>query len=247
MREETGLIQEALQFEKNRVVDKAENKVDSNSFHFWVARNNLFRSVLFVPPHLEDSSNRVLATLFDSSGEEINTISAEFPRAEVGMLELEHLMHRCKLESGIQHGHLAVSLGGRGVPFVRLLGDSSSSIMGAPEMFDSTGSAFFPLIFSDVRHSYLTIINTSSESGVLAVRLFVGKRSPEILCSVPARGSKIINLGMEFPDFVSLHSEREQRCYVRVRSRAAGKVGVQLIECDQLDESGVGCNFFSVS
>ncbi len=246
-------LQGALQFggveiDSNRIPKSSPtNCMDSCSHHFWVATGHSYTSLLVVPPSADLRPRRVLASIFDSSGEEINTISAEFPAGAVGTLELDNFMHRCKPQNGMQHGHLVVTTNPGSDPFLRLLSEGSSSIMAPTNCLDSNSASFFPIIISDVRHPYICLVNSSSEPVSVAIRLFVGKRSPEILSTVPALGSRVVSLALEFPGFIVPHSEREQRCYIRVRARTAGQVSAQIVEIDRLDESGARAQVSSVS
>lgn len=207
------------------------------SAQFWVSSSPFFETVLFLSPGLAPqdaeaasiSSVNYSVKLYDADGALVNEIAYQVAPTQVGILELHTLMEAVKYESGIKHGWVDVVSECPSKIYCRLHARSVATLMGELHSIGSQQRVCFPLSLGQHRSSYLAVVNFSKETSAVRCKLFVGKRSPEILLSIPGSGSRLISLDAEFPEYKEL-TESIVQGYVRVSPRSDSPFGVQLIE-----------------
>jgi hypothetical protein len=76
------------------------------------------------------------------------------------------------------------------------------------------------------------LLNRSEGAGIVKVRLFLGKRSPECFVEVPARGARLVSLAAEFgvasggeslPGYLRVSTKGDQVFGVQFLSRSGSR------------------------
>lgn len=197
--------------------------------HLWASTSPFFRSVLLVSPASIGSSNTELI-IHDADGAIVNKASYQFEGCKVGIIELGELLQGCKPSCGIVQGYVVARTIGSAKHLHRLVSDDSACIMGSTHLIDSDRSAFFPITIAEDRSSLVVLVNTGNEAATATVRLISGKRTPETIVDIPARGARTLSINVEFGDYITAKGEDEVLAYLRVRTRATHELGVQLLE-----------------
>lgn len=197
--------------------------------HLWVSASPYFESVLLIAADPDRGGGSVQLSLFDASGEPVNEVEVQYPADAPYLLALEPLMGDCKLESGIRHGHLVVEHDESVVVLHRLQAKESAVLQGPPALVTEAAATFFPIIMAPDICSFLCAINLDQQDQRLRCRLFIGNRSPDVVVSVPARGSSLVMLEQSFLEFVPRAGESRVHAYVRLSTKS-GRLGVSLLE-----------------
>ncbi len=207
----------------------AASAAQSNSKHFWISTFPFFETTLFLVPPPAPIATTFLSRidLFDADGMLINQVTLEVPAQNVYVVELDPLLGPCKLEQGIKHAHMVVST--PGAAYCRVQGRENGSLLGEPALVNATRATFFPLTFELGRSNLLCVINRNEYEASLRGRLFVGRRSPEIGWTIPAKASRVFNIETQFSEFIEIEEDQLVRGYVRLSTKA-GDIGVQLVE-----------------
>lgn len=205
--------------------------------HFWVAAGPFFTTTLFVVPpsplFLQDTESKNFPStirIFDSDGKPVNEVIVQFPANQVGILELDTLMSGCGLESGLQHGHLSITSTPGARHFCRMNTAEEGTLLSEPMRVRRGCGAFMPVTFSSNRTSMLCFINYGDKETSVRCRLFCGKRAPETICTLPPRGSRVLNVEAEFPGMTAVAAGKEVSAYLRFGTQSESDVGVQLLE-----------------
>ncbi|MDC0358234.1 hypothetical protein OAO01_05400 [Oligoflexia bacterium] len=204
--------------------------------HFWVCSFPFFETTLFIlPPVCSEESSctstfESLVSFFDADGSLINEVSVVVPKAEIGVLEVDQCMGSCKLEGGLKHGHIVVTSAPGSKHFCRMHTGEGAALLGEPTVLQKEQSNFFPLTFSEEKSSFLCVVNHGEEEAHLKCRLFLGKRTPDFSCSVPAFGSRVFNVESEFSEYTDISEGQLIQAYLRLSSRGSQPVGVLLVE-----------------
>ena len=215
--------------------------------------------MLFLCPQLDESqveSPPALIRLFDCDGGLVNELEMGSAGGNPAGIELDPLLERCKLESGLRHGHLMVEHAPEIRPVCRLQNRAGAVISGASLPITQAHAMFSPVCLSPERSSLVTLVNYGAVEAQVRVRLMFSSRSPDVIYSVPPFGAKVVCLEQEFFDVLvsgfgkpagkksepkEEKPERtfpETRAYVRVSVRNEQHVGVQLIESMARGEQG---------
>lgn len=232
--------------------DSSQNlqKVSKFISHYWVASSPFFETSLFFSTAVNtaqisntpDQGPRPAiynVVLYDCDGDIVNELKYEASPTEVGILELHNLMEGMKYESGLKHGWVHVESEVPGKAVCRIHARSSACLMGELMQIGPTQRAFFPIRFGEQRTSYIAVVNYSKEPSAVRCKLFIGKRSPEILHAIPPGGARLINLESEFPEYKESAGSLMMG-YVRVSPRNDTPFGIQLIErCEGSKEEGL--------
>lgn len=172
--------------------------------HFWVAADPLFSTTLFVAPPpggsvQPNAQPRTTTALevYDVDGTKINSVEVEFPSTEVGVVQLEPFLGGLKMQSGVRHGHLAVSSPSGSRQLCRHALQQHVSIIQEPMVVRSRESCFVPLVIGGQRQHMVALVNAGHESAQISLRLFYAQRSPEWNLTVPAHGSRLVVLESE--------------------------------------------------
>ena len=198
-----------------------------NIAHYWVVHSPYLESELFITKGSESASSAKL-WLFDCEGQLSNEMVIDHPLGESAVVELGSLMQGCRLKSGLSFGHLVVESSVGGGSLCRIHNNDSASILSSPRCVTEDNAAFLPISLGEERHSMLCLVNSSEEPTALTIRLLVGKRSPEVVMSVPGRGARLLHVQSEFQEYVGDISEGQG--YLRLRTKNKQSLGVQLIE-----------------
>jgi hypothetical protein len=231
---------------------QAESNEANTTSHFWVSTFPYFESTLVITPPISATAATSSKLLFyDADGQLVNESIIETGAQSVTQLELDQFLGGCKLESGLKHAHLVVQSPLGSGHHCRIHGREYAALLGEPFPISAAKAGFFPLTFSADRSSLLAIINFGAAEANLRCRLFLGKRCPEVVWSIPALGSRVINLEVEFREYTeSKETARTQvqtgtreaqgaQAYLRVTTKSSG-LGVQLIERSEFSvEQGI--------
>lgn len=218
---------------------------DVKIYNFWVASGPFFDSTIFLTPPdylsvIENKSDiskfselpetyTSLIKFYDPDGSLVNEVECNFPSSQVGILELGPLMESCKYEAGIKHAQISVYSVNAIKAICRIFARQSATFMGELRAIDTMNRAFFPIAIGEGRTSLVAICNFSKESNAVRLKLFVGKRSPEILVQVPAGGTRLVSLEAEFGEYID-RSPALQRGYIRASAKNDLPGGIQLLE-----------------
>ncbi len=223
------------------------NSSTSITSHFWVCAYPFVETTLFLVPPFPFEEAFTLPTsieLYDADGNLSNEVQVEFPKGQVGIVELDTIMGGCKLESGMKHGHLVVRSPAGSSPYLRMHTREGAALMGEPAVLGADRSTFFPLTLDEGRSYYLTVVNHGKAQAALKCRLFCAKRSPETLISIPPLGSRVLSLDNEFAEY-STESGKQLQAYIRLSTKSDTVLGVQLVE--RTEGKNDGGIFYAVS
>ena len=205
--------------------------------HFWIANPPFSSSTLLVaaPPGMAGEQGGCTATnlsIFDVDGEKVNEVTVEFPAGEVGVIELEPFCQSLKLQGGVAHGHLAVSSPEGTRHVCRQSIGGSVSLLQDPVVTKGRENSFTPLIIGARREHQVVLVNASSESAQVAIRLFYGNRAPEWNVEVPGNASRLISLETELLQSTEDASWEKGaiQAYMRISPRLQASVTCHLIE-----------------
>ena len=203
--------------------------------HLWVGSCPWFQTSLFLCAQpLAGQAGSASGVLYDADGSVTNEISLSFPAGTVGVCELNQFLGANKLEAGIQHGHLMLKLS-EGVRVVaRINTNEGAAILGPARLASFNHGGFFPIMMCEERRNYVTFVNVNEGPVSLKCRLFAGSRAPECGITVPPRGSRVICIESEFPEFATVPSGKVQQGYIRIATKAHEPVGVQMLESTKI-------------
>jgi len=207
------------------------------SAQFWVASSPFFETTLFFSSSLirQESQNSNISLinyqvkLFDADGEIVNEVEYSVPPTKLGTMEVHNMMEAMKYESGLKHGWLSVESEHPSKVFCRIHARNTATLMGELLPIGAQQRVCFPLSLGEHRSSFLAVVNYSKENAAVRCKLFVGKRSPEVLFTVPGAGARLINLEAEFPEYKEAGAGAILG-YIRVSPRNDTPFGVQLVE-----------------
>lgn len=209
---------------------------DTAISRFWISSYPFFTTTLFVLPppvwhHPSGTRSGTALTLFDADGGVVNEVRLQFAPGEVGCLDLDPLLGACKLESGMKHGTLLLCSPAGTAHYCRLSQEDKMSVLGELVPLQCDRAIFLPVSFGEHASSLLVLANFSSgEEAKIKCRLFLGSKNPEIELSVPPNGSRVINLEVEFADFIDVAEGEKRRAYLRIVTRSDLSLGAQLVE-----------------
>ncbi len=198
--------------------------------HFWVASSSFFTSAVFIAPPYETDCDTTLS-LYDCDGALFKELKATFPKARVGAIELDQLLNECKLESGFKHAQLKLSSTAGTTHRLRMFNNESASTYQPATIVYDGDAEFYPLNLGKGLSNYLALTNPGDGEIGVKIRLFIGKRTPDIQCQLAAHASRIVHLETEFSEFIdNVVAAGEVRAYIRIVTRAADGVGLTLLE-----------------
>lgn len=223
------------------------NSVGSMTSHFWVCAYPFVETSLFVVPPSPFEEPFAVPTsieLYDADGSLANELQVEFPKGQVGIVELDTIMGGCKLESGLKHAHMVVRSASGSSAYLRMHTREGAALIGEPAVLGADRSTFFPMTLDEGRNYYLTVVNHGKAQAALKCRLFCAKRSPETLISIPPLGSRVLSLDNEFSEY-STENGKQVQAYIRLSTKSETVLGVQLVE--RTEGKNDGGIFYSVS
>lgn len=206
--------------------------------HYWIVANPDLTTTLHMAPRPEPVESSCALKLYQHNGELINELSLEFSKCKPTSVEFEPLMAACPIESGFRHAHLALQSSSDAEHLCRLYTGDHCSLMAATSMVSKDAPFFLCKDFGPGTISFLCLVNPEEVEMELIIRVIAGNRSPEIECTLPALGSKMIHLESEFEEICEMATKKMIPSYVRVRTKTDGYVGVQLLDQYEL-ESGM--------
>ena len=214
--------------------------------HYWVCSAPFFETSLLVAPARNTDHERrhqVCLRVFDPDGYPANQVSVEYQAGQVGIIELDPLMAGCKFESGMKHAHLEIEAASSIDCLCRIHTREGAAIMGRPVEMSSMRRIFLPMVFARDRFSLIALLNESQEEAIVRARFYCGKRSPEAVWSVPAKGARVISPAVEFTDYIEIEENEQVQAYVRLGVKGSQVVAAQLIERSRGTKEG---SFFGV-
>lgn len=210
------------------VADVSETaQVSTVSKSLWIPGAPLGEASLVVVSNSERES--LALKLFDSDGVLANTLTVELTKFPA-VVSLDMLVAGVKLDSGFKHGQLKVQYNSTAAVTVHM--HSNASAVNLPPQAElAPGVNFFmPVSFGANKTPLLTLVNGGEQEAVVKLRLFCGNRMPELMVSIPQRGSRIIALGTEFSEYTAFSADKEVHGYVRLHMKSEGAVGVNFLE-----------------
>lgn len=218
------------------LANPGKNELKDVVSHYWVATYPYFETTLFVTSAAGMPRSATRIFLYDSDGAEVNRASIEFASGQVGILELDQFLGRCKLESGLKHAHLEVISGPGSRHQCRVHNAQGACLLGEGLQIDLEQSGFFPVLLGEGRSSMVAFVNHRHEEASVRCRLYVGKRSPETDILLPPMGTRIFDLCAEFGNVSAQGGPRVMPGYARVSTLASNEVGAHLIESVQTEQ-----------
>ena len=76
----------------------------------------------------------------------------------------------------------------------------------------------------------ISLVNTGGEEATVRCRLYVGRRTPEIDCKIPAYGARMLHVEGVFSKYVGLPKDKTVQAYLRITTPVEVPLGVQLLE-----------------
>lgn len=217
--------------------------------HFWVATFPFFETTIFIAPAIASppsAPSRV--RLFDADGGLVNDATVEVEPGRIGVFELEQLFGAAKLESGFRHGYLEVDSPAGTRHLCRLHNRSGGVFYPEASELSTLRTVFSPVSFATGFDQVVCLVNRGEGPGIVKIRLFVGKRTPESFVEVPPHGSRLVSLGTEFGSYIGSLGYDPIPGYVRISVKGEGRLGVQLLQRVQSrDERSDGDLFAVVS
>lgn len=225
--------------------------------HFWVTSHPFCEAVLFIcTQHSPGAAQPTPAIIrvFDCDGGAVNEAELGSDSSAPLVLELDALLERCKMDSGLRHGHLMVEHATDSRPILRLQNRAGAVMSGASRPVTKDRAVFSPVTLSPERVTLATLVNHGATAAQVRVRLMFSNRNPDIIYEIPPFGSKVVALEEEFrQSLMTGFAKREPRVdedalfpetrgYVRVSVKNDQAVGFQLVESFERGEQG---NFFS--
>ena len=220
--------------------DRTSSRTQTASVaHLWVSSGPFFETVLFFYCSDRDLADATLSgvadipltvKLFDPDGAQFNTVKLFISPHRPAAIELEPFMGGCKIESGIKHAHAAVELPAGWHATSRIVTREASCVLGAASRLTSTSRAFFPVVLSKERFPMVVLLNRSSIEATVRARLFCGKRSPEAVWNIPARGVRVMSVTHEFGEVLAAELEDQVQAYLRLGVRGDYEIDAQMIE-----------------
>ena len=211
----------------------SETSAITSPHHLWVGSSQLFQTSLFFVPGPRDPSisSELRLNVFDCDGVLANKLDIAFPLGKVGIVETEALLESCKAEGGFPHAHVVVETAAPYRVISRITTNDSAAILGRPQQLSASQGGFFPVTLGEERKSLLTLVNSGDSESIVRIRLFVGNRVPEVFCTIPARGSRILGVEGEFDNFIDRKKlPEDEQAYLRLTTRSDSSVYCNLIE-----------------
>jgi len=202
--------------------------------HLWICSSSFFESVLFLHSR---SGNPFTLHLYDADGELINKLSLNFPASQIGAIEVCDLLEGCKLESGLKHGHAVISGSEKDLVACRIQSREHGAMLPICHEFRLDQALFYPITVCDERSYILPLTNFGKAPMQVRCRLFLGKRTPEVMVTLPPLASRIISISSDFAEFLEPFAGKQTQCYVRLTSKDSAPIGAQLIERCQLSNA----------
>jgi len=223
---------------------------------FWiVGYPGIETSLLVVPKTMQNNPSDVQGSpsglytadleFFDSDGHSAGQAQVAFSVGSMGVLELSQFMAGFKLESGLKHGSMRVTVSSDTRCVCRFHTTRAAVIVGEPHEFSASKAAFFPVALADDRKSLVALVNNGGEPAVVRCRFYRGKRSPEASVTIPPNGSRVLGIEPEFSGHVEIGAGKLVQAYLRVSTRSEELLGVQMIE--EVDDGQGGKIFTAVA
>ena len=174
--------------------------------HFWVTSHPFCEAMLFLCPQLDDSQTEAAPStvrLFDCDGGLVNEAELGSAGGSPIGIELDPLLERCKLESGLRHGHLMIEHAPEVRPVCRLQNRAGAVISGESLPVTQNHAMFSPVTLSPERSSIVTLVNFVAAEAQVRVRLMFSSRSPDVTYAVPPFGAKVVCLDQEFVELLA--------------------------------------------
>lgn len=208
------------------------------SAHFWVSSYPFFQSSLFFAPAPSGAEPaEVYLQLYDPDGMVFNELTVQPQFGSVGIVEMEPLLGACKLESGFKHAHLVVQSTNLVRAWTRIHGNISATLQSEPAEVSLHHTSFLPITLGEERTSLVALVNQSESAQNIRLRLYFGKRLPEVQVSIAARGARLVNIPVEFGEYLP-RDGRSYPAYIRISSVSDRPCGVQLVEVIKTEKEG---------
>lgn len=212
---------------------------------FWISTFPFFDTTLYVLPDGEarGEESSTFLTIYDPDGAEINHARLDLPVGEVNKIDLNMFLGGCKLESGMTHAVVILqsSFGTKHMCCIK--GVNGETLLGKLREFSNKRSAFLPYSFSEKVQGFIPLVNLSDVEAQVKCRLFCGAKNPDVEVTIPGHATRIIAPNVVFPEFFEANDGGRKFAYLRFSSRSDALLGVQLIECNSVNEI---CEYSSI-
>lgn len=216
---------------------QSEQSSETKSYKYWVASSNFFEtSLVFYPVY----NNRLLkqenltqlsasAEIFDCDGKSVNKIQCSFDNNKVSVLEMASLLEGLKYEAGIKHGFVELKTSSNLSVQCRINSHSSAAVLGDLDEISRYQKAFLPLRLGESTNTLIVLANLSKDINSVKVKLFLGKRTPEVNVELAAGSVRLLSLADEFAECIENKSFAALG-YLRVASKNDLPFALQIIE-----------------
>jgi hypothetical protein len=210
------------------VADVSETALSSTvSKSLWIPGTPLGEASLIV---VSNSPRETLSLrLFDSDGAVANTLNLELSKFPA-VVSLEMLVAGVKRDSGFRHGQMQIQHSSTASVTVHMHSNASAVALPPTTELAPGANFFMPVSFGANKTPLLTLVNGGENEAVVKLRLFCGNRMPELMVSIPPRGSRVVALGTEFSEYTAFSADKEVHGYVRLHLKSEGSVGVSFLE-----------------
>lgn len=198
--------------------------------HFWVSSSPFFSTTLLFEPLRE----AVVVRLFDADGAQFNELSVHFESEQLshqnlGLLDLEPCMAACKFESGLKHARVEVASSQPITVLARIHSRDWASVIREAIPCSAMRKFIVPFFCHSEKTSIIAILNKLDQPVEVRGRLFIGKRSPEIIWNIPALGTRFFDTKQEFSEVIEQSAEAGQG-YVRLSVVGDEEVFIHTLE-----------------
>lgn len=211
------------------------------TYQYWIASTAFFDTALVIypvyispdfNPQVSNSDRTIAVSFFDCDGEEVNKAVYTIEHSRVTVLELSVLMEGFKYEGGFKHGIISVKASPGIEVKCRIYSHSSATFLNPlPEIYRHQRE-FLPVRFSPDTKTLVVLANLTKDSNQVRAKLFLGKRSPESIFTIPSAGVRLICLEQDFAECFEGKSSSSLG-YVRFSSKNDLPFAVQVIECGE--------------
>ena len=177
--------------------------------HYWISTYPFFEASLFLSSQVTFPAQDALVSevthcqVYDSDGNSINEFQVLTQQGGLSVLELDQFLAACKMESGLKYAHLVVRLPHGVEDQVRIHTRLGASVVGPAVRIADRGATFFPIDVRNERSHFVALVNQSLQSAVVKLRLYLGRRSPEELVTIPPLGARLVRVETVFGDCFS--------------------------------------------
>lgn len=174
--------------------------------------------------------SKCILRFYDPDGLQFNEINLELNTGTTCVLELEPFLSGCKYESGLKYAHLEVIAPAYWQAVCRIVNSQGATLSGPCAVLNGSRREFLPVSFHAQRETFIFLVNMKASPGTVRGRFFCGRRSPEGVWQLPAKGCRVVSLVHDFAEFIEGDLSEPVQGYIRFGVRGDFEVGMQMLE-----------------